>query len=156
MLHDNDMLVPRRYAAEHCRCGEAGFEVMNLKRLTFYLGRQATEETLARGRLVGSCQGGSLAITADALEAIGGLDEGFSGWGGEDNEFWERACTRRVWPWGSLPLVHLWHAPQPEKRAGEVAPAQQRYVDVTQCPAADRIARLRGLTWGRPEGPVVA
>ena len=165
IFHDNDMLVPRRYAAEHCRWREAGFEVMNLKRLIFYLGRQLTEETLSRGRLGKHCQptqvmqnaqaGGSLAITAEALEAIGGLDEGFSGWGGEDNEFWERACTRRVWPWGYLPLVHLWHAPQPEKRTGEVAPGQQRYADVTQLPAADRIARLRSLTWGRPEGPVV-
>ncbi len=166
IFHDNDMLVPRRYAAEHWRWREAGFEVINLKRLILYLGREPTEEALSRGRLGNHCQpnqimqnaqaGGSLAITAEALEAIGGLDEGFSGWGGEDNEFWERACTRRVWPWGYLPLVHLWHAPQPEKRSGEVAPGQQRYLDVVQRPPADRIARLRGLAWGRPEGPVVA
>ncbi len=110
IFHDNDMLVPRRYAAEHCRWLDAGFEVMNLKRLIFYLGQEPTEEILATGRLEGHDQpnqimqnaqaGGSVAITAEALEAIGALDEGFSGWGGEDNEFWERACTRRVWPWG--------------------------------------------------------
>ncbi len=163
IFHDNDMLVPRRYAAEHCRWLEAGFEVMNLKRLIFYLGQEPTEEILAAGRLEGHDQpnqimqnaqaGGSLAITAEALEAIGGLDEGFSGWGGEDNEFWERACTRRVWPWGYLPLVHLWHVPQPEKRTGEVAPGQQRYRDLTQRPTAGRIADLRAQPWGHPQGP---
>lgn len=169
VFHDNDMLVPRRYAAEHCRWLEAGFEVMNLKRLVFYLGRQPTEDVLARGRLtipprpdhvVQNLEaGGSLAITAQALEAIGALDEGFSGWGGEDNEFWERACTRRVWPWGYLPLVHLWHSPQPEKHIADLAPGQQRYRDLAQRPPADRIARLRCLPWGHaegPQGPVVA
>ncbi len=71
--------------------------------------------------------GGSIALSRDAFHAIGGYDESFVGWGGEDNEFWERAQTRRVWPYGYLPFVHLWHAPQPEKlqpsRRGAFPPA---------------------------------
>ncbi len=56
--------------------------------------------------------GGSFAITGKAYFEIGGFDESFVGWGGEDNEFWERAQTLKLWPYGYLPLVHLWHEAQ--------------------------------------------
>jgi GT2 family glycosyltransferase len=59
--------------------------------------------------------GGSIAVGRDAYFAIGGFDESFIGWGGEDNEFWDRAQTRKVCPYGFLPLVHLWHPGQPDK-----------------------------------------
>jgi GT2 family glycosyltransferase len=59
--------------------------------------------------------GGSLAVDRETFFAIGGFDEAFVGWGGEDNEFWERAQSRKVWPYGYLPLIHLWHEAQPEK-----------------------------------------
>ncbi|MGH9823578.1 MAG: galactosyltransferase-related protein, partial [Blastocatellia bacterium] len=61
--------------------------------------------------------GGSIAIDKEVYFAIGGFDESFVGWGGEDMEFWDRAATRSVWPYGYMPLVHLWHEPQPGKRA---------------------------------------
>ena len=57
--------------------------------------------------------GGSVATTREAFESIGGMDESFIGWGGEDNEFWQRAQTCRVWPYGYLPIVHLWRPSQP-------------------------------------------
>jgi hypothetical protein len=59
--------------------------------------------------------GGSMAITKQAYEEIGGMDEGFVGWGGEDNEFWDRCLTRPTWTWGYEPIVHLWHPSQPLK-----------------------------------------
>jgi hypothetical protein len=59
--------------------------------------------------------GGSLAITSAAFAAIGGMDEEFVGWGGEDNEFWDRCLTRPTWTWGYEPIVHLWHPSQPLK-----------------------------------------
>src|SRR5260370_23297256 len=63
--------------------------------------------------------GGSIAVTRKTYFEIGGFDESFVGWGGEHNEFWERAMTRSVWPYGYMPLVHLWHTPQTERNDSE-------------------------------------
>ena len=163
VMHDNDMLVPRDYARELLRCSAGGYEVINLKRFLFYLGPEATRAALADGRLPTVLQpdeivqnaeaGGSVAVTAEAFDALGGFDEGFVGWGGEDNEFWERAQLRRVYPWGYLPLVHLWHAPQPGKGSGLEAPAVARYHALRDLPVEARVAELRRRAWGRPEAP---
>lgn len=139
VLHDNDMLPPARYAAEIVKQRDAGFEAMDLKRFTFYLTRSGAFEDAVQ-----NVRGGSVAITREAFDAIGGLDEQFTGWGGEDVEFWERAETRRATRFGFLPFVHLWHAPQPEKLLVNEAPAIRRYLDeVAAIPPAERIARLR-------------
>ena len=61
--------------------------------------------------------GGSIALSRRVYEEIGGFDEEFVGWGGEDNEFWDRCLTRRIYPFAYLPLIHLWHELQPGKRA---------------------------------------
>jgi GT2 family glycosyltransferase len=86
--------------------------------------------------------GGSFGMARDAFFDIGGFDESFVGWGGEDNEFWERAQTRSVWPFGYVPLVHLWHEPQPEKLnpkryTAEVSKSR------SSIPALTRIQQLR-------------
>ena len=60
--------------------------------------------------------GASLAVSKKAYWDIGGMDEEFVGWGGEDTEFWDRCLTRNVWEYAHLPIIHLWHKPQPEKR----------------------------------------
>ena len=86
--------------------------------------------------------GGSLAITRETFYAVGGFDESFVGWGGEDNEFWERAQTRKVWSFGYMPIVHLWHEPQPGKFKTERATSallQQR----SGIPVDMRIHQLR-------------
>jgi predicted glycosyltransferase involved in capsule biosynthesis len=85
--------------------------------------------------------GGSVAITREAFDAIGGMDESFVGWGGEDNEFWERACLRRVWHWGELPLVHLWH-PAQQGKYERGSQASRRYEALSAVPAKERVAAL--------------
>ena len=85
--------------------------------------------------------GGSIGVTRDAYQQIGGMDETFIGWGGEDNEFWDRAVTRRVWYWGYMPLVHLWHPAQPRKQEAE-NPMLTHYRQRTTIPPLDRIAEL--------------
>jgi len=154
IFHDNDMLLPREYAMQALLRQRDGFEVINLKRFVFYLtDRQSTRiqhtgeidaddvpETVVQNLEAG----GSFAITRDAYRAIGGFDEGFIGWGGEDNEFWERAITRRAWVWGYLPILHLWHPPQPEKVRGAASPAVARYWRLTRIPPAERIRQLVG------------
>jgi hypothetical protein len=138
VLHDNDILVPERYAAEIVERAGEGWEAMDLKRFVFYLDPETRVESVIQ-----NVRGGSIAITREAYEAIGGFDESFVGWGGEDVEFWERAETRRATRFGYLPIVHLWHAAQPEKLDVDKAPAVKRYYELAAVPVQERIARLR-------------
>ncbi len=162
VFHDADILVPQAYAAEIVGRVAEGFEVVNLKRFIFYLsegGSVRTAGTMALAlsevptAVVQNAQGGSIAVTPSALDAIGGFDETFIGWGGEDNEFWERCQTRRVYPWGYLPFVHLWHPPQPAKAMGAAAPTHARYLALSAPPVEERIRTLRMRPRGLLSGP---
>jgi hypothetical protein len=148
VFHDNDLLMPSRYAAEILGWTQRGFEVVDLKRFLFYLDENQTASVFAKhGDLVAqtprlivqNAVGGSIAVTRTAFDAIGGFDEEFVGWGGEDNDFWDRARTRRVHDFGYVPLVHLWHSAQPEKAGG----GNGRYLAIREQSIDDRIARLR-------------
>ncbi|MEK6302309.1 MAG: galactosyltransferase-related protein [Acidobacteriota bacterium] len=150
VLHDNDMLVPVDYAKEIIGRVEEGYEVMNLKRFIFYLSEPDSSRTYAAGELaaadapvaiVQNALGGTIAVSREAYFAIGGLDESFVGWGGEDNEFWERAQTRSCWPFGYLPIVHLWHAPQAGKVTSDRSTAK-RFEELSRVPVSERIADL--------------
>jgi hypothetical protein len=162
VLHDNDILVPADYAIRSPDQVAQGWDVVNLKRFIFFLSEEHTREHLAgraplESRAPSSIMenaegGGSIAITRRAFDAIGGMDESFVGWGGEDNEFWERALTQRVWHYGSLPFVHLWHPAQTGKHHGH-NPTLQRHRELAATAAHDRIAALRRRPSGQPHGP---
>jgi hypothetical protein len=162
VLHDNDMLLPADYAAEVLARIARGFEAVNLKRFIFYLTREHTQALLAgRAGLLDAAPevvvqnleaGGSVAITREAFDRIGGMDESFVGWGGEDNEFWERAATLKVWPWAHLPIVHLWHEAQPGKHDQANATAQL-YAQRARIDPRQRIEQLRGSRRGDIAGP---
>lgn len=151
VLHDNDMLVPEGYAAQLWNRYTDGYEVINLKRFIFCLTEQHSHEVASRLQLgVGQPPevimqnaeaGGSIALTRDAFVSMGGYDESFVGWGGEDNEFWERAQTRRVWPYGYLPIVHLWHPAQPRKQ-DPANPNSRRQALRSAIPPEQRIREL--------------
>jgi GT2 family glycosyltransferase len=170
VFHDSDMLVPDAYAAELWHRHSEGFEVINVKRFIFYLPENGSKGIQTTRRLgfdeppeavVQNLEaGGSLAMDRDAFFAIGGYDEGFVGWGGEDNEFWERAQTRQVWPYGYLPIVHLWHPAQPRKQdpshpnsglqaERSAQDPRQRIRELAARPFGDP-ARL-SVDWPRPE-----
>ncbi len=165
ILHDNDLLVSARYALEHFGYLEKGYEVVNLKRFIFYLDKMTTDCLFAAGRLPvpatpqsilqNALGGGSLAIAKDAFFAIGGYDEAFVGWGGEDNEFWDRAQLRSLYPYGHLPLVHLWHPGQPDKgvRQGKGAYTADLYNVRSRINPRDRVRELVGRDFGRIAGP---
>jgi len=162
ILHDNDMLVPVDYAAHVLQRVSQGFDVVNLKRFVFYLGSLDTRRffdgqvelsAMAPEVIVQNTEGGgSIAITRTGFNAIGGMDESFVGWGGEDNEFWERALTLRAWTWGSLPLVHLWHAAQPGKQDPHYTTARH-YQRLTQIDPLQRIRQLESTPRGSNEAP---
>jgi hypothetical protein len=162
VLHDNDMLVPEAYAAELVRRHRLGHEIINLKRFIFYLSEEHTRECFeGNASLAGRPPesvvqnleaGGSVAVDRDAYFALGGMDEAFVGWGGEDNEFWERASTRRVWPFGHLPVIHLWHPPQSGKGAvdGRGATTAELSARRASIPVHNRIGELRNRSFGDP------
>jgi len=152
VLHDNDILVPCCYARVAVDRLAQGWDFANLKRFIFYLSEKhsrviegQTGGLLARTpqAVVQNALGGSIAATKKAYLEIGGFDESFEGWGSEDNEFWDRAGTRRVWDYGHLPMVHLWHRAQKEKLAGSQAPSSARYRELESVDPAQRIRRLR-------------
>ena len=162
VLHDNDLLVPVDYAASIMKHVRDGYEVVNLKRFIFFLTEQHTNAVvLCTAKLTDEAPhsvmqnaegGGSIAITRSAYDQIGGFDESFVGWGGEDNEFWERAQMLRVWPYAYLPIVHLWHSPQAGKN-DRGNPTLNRYQTLAGIPAITRIAELRKQPGGDLAGP---
>ena len=156
ICHDGDIAVPRRYPAEVWRLMESrGIEVAFCQRFLFYLSEASTRSLLAAPRpaVVESCAleqirqnwvGGTLAIRRAAYARIGGFDEKFLGWTGEDTEFHDRCLALDGWFSGYIPFVHLWHAPQSERvqpehriRAEEFTRAQL---------AIPREQRIRELT----------
>ena len=159
VMHDNDMLVPADYSAQILERIKDSYEIANLKRFIFYLNERESTGVMNRERSVSSTTpdsvvqnleaGGSFAIVRDVFLALGGFDESFVGWGGEDNEFWERAQTRRVWPYGYLPLIHLWHAAQPGKLDGKSTTATL-FESRSAIPCAERIAELNSREYGNP------
>lgn len=148
ILHDNDLLVPVRYAESAWELIEAGYEVVNLKRFIFYRseGIHAGQSPLdgnVESVLENATGGGSLAVARETFEALGRMDESFEGWGGEDVEFWQRARTRRVWNYGFLPLIHLWHSDQPGKTPAKKTPGMARLEQLSDIPPERRIEILR-------------
>lgn len=152
VLHDNDFLVPTRYAAELARRHDEGHEFIDLKRFMFYVRREDNDRVLQSVNLSSVVPervvqnltgGGSVAADRKAYDEIGRFDESFVGWGGEDNEFWERALTRRVYSFAYLPLVHLWHEAQREKPEAQTKGGVARYAELSRIPPVERIARLR-------------
>lgn len=156
VLHDNDLLAPADYAAEAARIAAQGFEGINHKRFIFYFPEFATAAAIANERveapssasgpmavMENATGGGSLVVAREAFDAIGGMDEAFTGWGGEDVEFWGRVRTRKVWPYGFLPLIHLWHPAQPGKWPAKETPGMERMRARAALSPAERICELR-------------
>lgn len=152
IFHDNDMLVPAIYAKDIVRYCNQGYDFINLKRFIFYLDQVSSEKLAVTSDLSVAPvieviaqnleAGGSFGASRKAYFDIGGFDERFVGWGGEDNEFWERANTRKVYPYGYLPIMHLWHASQPGKNQSN-ANGALLYKQLSEQSAEKRILKLR-------------
>jgi hypothetical protein len=163
VMHDNDVLIPERYAFEAVARVDDGWSFVDLKRFLFYLDDEATmsvfvTESLPRGvpsRIVQNLNGGSIVARRGAYEAIGGFDDSFVGWGGEDNDFFDRAgFAGGLYRFGYLPILHLEHPPQPGK-GSQTTGAIRRYRVIENVDPAARIARLRAIEQGQMTGPAV-
>lgn len=123
LLHDCDLLVPRNYVKECMRIlGTKDLALPWAKIL--YLTEESSKSypeghpkvcyTITSHQAVG----GSLLVRKNFYLRIGGMDERFEGWGGEDNAFYAKAAKlgriSRVSPVTGMTLLHHHHKPAPK------------------------------------------
>jgi hypothetical protein len=159
LLHDADLLPPARYVESILEKLENGWEAVRPVRFAFYLDQRATKDLLADNgkvlpQVVADAQannpGLSTAVTKEVYWQIGGHDERFEGWGGEDWEFLDRLQTVRLMKGSYCPAIHLWHLSAPKKVDGDrnnplveklcVISRKQRILDLRSKNAGDRFA----------------
>lgn len=152
VLHDGDIIAPRGYAREIVRHLRRDWEAVYLQRFLFCLNAADSESLQQSGvippapvpeRVRQNWKGGTRAVRHETFRDVGGMDESFVGWGGEDVEFFDRLLARRTRRFGYLPFLHLWHPPQRDKMSGRRERNLKRLNAVLAEPRARRIARLR-------------
>lgn len=125
LIHDADYLVPRDYVKEIVAV-LTHVNAVRPSRLAFHLNEGATKQLL-RSRTFPSSVGleqilqnnpTPMALTRQTYWDIGGHDESFVGWGGEDTEFLSRLRTHKISEGGWIPTMHLWHPLAPKKASG--------------------------------------
>ncbi len=154
ILHDGDMVVPVDYLSEIRGLCQKGYDVVNTKRFIAYMDQRSSASVFRGNGLSGAMAeqivsnlrgGGSVGITRSGFQSIGGLDSGFVGWGGEDEEFWDRCRLLEVFDAGYMPLFHLWHRGQPGKNAvgGKGLHTADYFSSCMKHSREERVARLR-------------
>lgn len=128
VFHDGDLCMPCDYGQQLARwLVDDDWEVASLQRFLFYSSEAASEEVLRTGALsqaapecvLQNWKGGTIALRRECFSAIGGFDEGFVDWGGEDDEFFDRCRTLKHLRFGYLPFLHLWHRQQPDRHSSD-------------------------------------
>jgi hypothetical protein len=157
LFHDNDMLAPTTYCRDIVALINAGYDAVNLKRYVFYLNQIDSKYIISSDYklqhvvpdyIIQNLEaGGSVALSKSSFLSIGGMDEEFVGWGGEDIEFWRRCTTLNRWTWGYHCLVHLWHSSQPLKHQ-QNNPNIDRVNLLEKESLSDRISNLKLKNWG--------
>lgn len=164
VFHDGDICAPKRYGQELARTIlSEGYDAASLHRFLFYLSSYETElveqcdtlnSRLTPQRIYQNWKGGTIAIRRDAFLSIGGFDEGFVDWGGEDDEFYDRCRqTLRHCRYGYLPFVHLWHPPQPDRRASDNVNISRIMPWRMELPIDKRLRELSQREFGSLAGP---
>lgn len=164
IFHDGDICAPQQYAAEVIKAIDAnGSDVVSLQRFLFYLDESSTTVVNQRDqipshlvpeRVFQNWKGGTIAIRREAFFAIGGFDEGFVDWGGEDDEFFDR-CEQslRHCRFGFLPFVHLWHQTQADRRMSSNINISRIMPWRMELPASQRVQELTQRNFGNRAGP---
>lgn len=150
--HHVDVGQPEWAFASCLPAGSSKTKRRTCTRFIFFYGERDAHERIAADailrdhlitRVTQNLHGGTVAATREALFDVGGFDEDFVGWGGEDLEFWERAGAHgRAYGYGYLPFIHLWHAAQEGKAQGD-SPAVRRYSEIRGIRPAERTRWLR-------------
>jgi glycosyltransferase involved in cell wall biosynthesis len=108
-----------------------------------------------RGRAFTTSQGGCLWVDPAVYDEVGGHDERFRGWGGEDREFWTRLARATTIRRTGETLLHLYHPPPPF--GDDVTMANQRLLaELEQSPNRLPAPPTGDLNRYAGETPVVA
>jgi glycosyltransferase involved in cell wall biosynthesis len=162
VFQDGDIPLPRNYLGPVLDLIlQRDYEVIYPQRFLFHLQERTTKALCKESSLRPVLRskplkvrqnwtGGTLAITRKAFQAIGGFDERFKGWSGEDREFYDRCQVLKGWFYGFMPFLHLWH---PEQDAsgdlGKRKAAQAFTQEILSVPREHRIEALRMARKGR-------
>jgi hypothetical protein len=151
ICHDADIVCPSRYALEAARILDQGYESAYLQRFKFFLSR-ADSETVCGQVSIGSIRpdsvqhnwvGGTLAIKREQYEKIGGFDERFLDWTGEDVEFFDRCRAMNNYEYGFIPFIHLWHEVQPSSVGALREKNLEGFREVMKTAPLERIRQLK-------------
>jgi len=163
VFQDGDVCVPERYAAEVARSIlYDGYNAASLQRFLFYLDlattqrierQDTTEIRCIPERVFQNWKGGTIAVQRESFFELGGFDEGFVDWGGEDDEFYDRCGALQHCRYGYLPFVHLWHRPQQDRKLADNPNISCIMPWRMQIPIAQRISELTSRDFGNPRGP---
>ncbi|MBS0201603.1 MAG: glycosyltransferase [Planctomycetes bacterium] len=163
IFQDGDVCPPQRYASEVARTIlQDGYDVASIQRFLFYLDPATTRRIEECNSLEIGCtpervfqnwKGGTIAVRREAFFNLGGFDEGFVDWGGEDDEFYHRCSAVRHCRFGYVPFVHLWHRPQPDRKASDNPNISRIMPWRLGIPVKTRIAELVDRKFGNPETP---
>jgi len=154
LIHDGDFVVPTDYVAEVVRSlGRASG--VRPARFIFYLDHSSTDSAIQSRAIPphGSIEYVTqntpcpMGLRRSTYSEIGGHDESFLGWGGEDTEFLSRLRTHSVAEGGWLPVIHLWHPSAPKKINGDRNRAEQNAL--LSLPPQERIERLTAASHSR-------
>lgn len=118
LLHDCDLLVPKNYVRESMKI--LGTKDMALPwAKILYLTEESSKQYPVSSPKISSvvtshqAVGGSLLVRKNFYLRIGGMDERFEGWGGEDNAFYVKAIKlgriNRASPVIGITLLHHYH-----------------------------------------------
>lgn len=130
-LHDVDILPSPAYIKASLSILDRGYAAVRPLRFIFNLDQSCSPscdsyllglQALLRLRFQSVQQnfpGASTFIGRESYIALGGHDEAFQGWGGEDLEFLSRLKTLNLYPGSFLPCFHLWHPEAPKKASGD-------------------------------------
>lgn len=161
VFHDGDIVCPEGYGkALADSMGEFG--AASIQRFLFNLSEADTKEFFRTGiwpaflqpdRVRQNWEGGTIAVRRDAFFELGGYDEAFVGWGGEDNEFFNRCSAVGHLQFGFMPFVHLWHPAQTDKHTTDNLNISHVLDARLAIPAQDRMHELKRRNFGNSQRP---
>jgi hypothetical protein len=162
VCHDGDVCIPDMYGSELMKAFRLGYDAVSIQRFLFYLNQSTTQHVFQDkkipvafppARVLQNFKGGTIAVTREHFFDIGGFDEGFVDWGGEDDEFYNRCGARQHLRFGFLPFVHLWHAPQHDRIKPDNLNVSLVLPRRLAIPAAERISELYARDFGNIQKP---
>ncbi|OYP39160.1 hypothetical protein CGZ80_00490 [Rhodopirellula sp. MGV] len=148
LVHDGDYVVPADFVRTTLtQIGSA--DGIRPCRFIFHLDRVTTQRVLEQHRLpevvgiekIVQNNPTPMAVKRDAYQRIGGHDEDYFGWGGEDTEFISRLRTSSMIEGGTTFALHLWHPAAPKKASGDRN--RSMHDQKMRIPESQRIHRLR-------------